>query len=271
MAILELDDLLVNLFFGVLHRLTDFVPPLVHLVGCGVLVRLLHFFGSVFSVAPSLLGRALGLIRNPLIGQFVVADSFSNRLLYLSNCLLNLARNLILIHCCSPCRRECGLLLRVAAVPLAESNTVVTTLANDNAPADDAAPDEGDACGLSGADRGRSNGVPNSRRRGAGIRPASCIKARSTASKKSSINIKCLPRANPRWADCMPASRQSQNMFSSCAICRVASYSWSSATTNLSARRTLSTESSLPCRRAIRARTNLSRTDWDTSLRATYT
>ena len=66
-------------------------------------------------------------------------------------------------------------------------------------------------------------------------------------------------------------SWQSQNMFSSCAICRVVSYSWSSATTNLSARRTLSTGSSLPCCRDRRARTNLSRLDSDTPLRATYT
>jgi hypothetical protein len=66
-------------------------------------------------------------------------------------------------------------------------------------------------------------------------------------------------------------SWQSQNMFSSCAICRVVSYSWSSATTNLSARRTLSTRSSLPCFRDRRARTNLSRLDSDTPLRATYT
>ena len=49
--------------------------------------------------------------------------------------------------------------------------------------------DEEVAGELSGADRGSPARVFSSRRRGAGIRAAPCIKARSTASKKSFINI----------------------------------------------------------------------------------
>src|ERR1700674_4679468 len=49
--------------------------------------------------------------------------------------------------------------------------------------------DEEVAGELSGADRGRPARDFSSRRRGAGVRAASCIKARSTASKKSFINI----------------------------------------------------------------------------------
>src|ERR1019366_6845172 len=55
MALFELIDLRFGLLLGILHRLTDLAPRLVRLVGCGVLVRLLHLFGSVFGVAPSLL------------------------------------------------------------------------------------------------------------------------------------------------------------------------------------------------------------------------
>src|ERR1039458_8204743 len=54
MALLESLDLLTGFILGILHRLTDLVPPLVCLVRCDVLARLSHFFGSVFSVAPQL-------------------------------------------------------------------------------------------------------------------------------------------------------------------------------------------------------------------------
>ena len=50
MAVLEFVDLLVGFLLGVSHRLTDPVPPFVCLVGCGVLVRLLHFFSRVFGL-----------------------------------------------------------------------------------------------------------------------------------------------------------------------------------------------------------------------------
>jgi len=79
MTRLEFVDLLVDLLLGILYRLTHLVSGLVRLVGCGVLVRLLHFFCSVFGVAPSLLCRTFGLIRNSLIGELFVADSFSKR------------------------------------------------------------------------------------------------------------------------------------------------------------------------------------------------
>src|SRR5580765_4853815 len=110
MALPEFVDLLTGFILGVFHRLTDLVLPFVCLVGCGVLVRLLHFFGSVFSVVPSLLCRTLALIHNSLIGSFLVAESFPKALLYLSHRLLNLAENLILIHCLLPCRCKCGFL-----------------------------------------------------------------------------------------------------------------------------------------------------------------
>jgi hypothetical protein len=65
------------LFFGIGHRLADFVPSLVRLVsGCGL--RLLHLRGSIFSVAPSLFSRTTGLIRHSPIGQAFVAECFSN-------------------------------------------------------------------------------------------------------------------------------------------------------------------------------------------------
>src|ERR1039458_10274511 len=108
MALLESLDLLTGFILGILHRLTDLVPPLVCLVRCDVLARLSHFFGSVFSVAPRLFGRTFGLTHNSLIGQFVVSEGFSHALLYLSDNLLNLAANLILIHYSPPCRRKCG-------------------------------------------------------------------------------------------------------------------------------------------------------------------
>src|ERR1017187_3161588 len=113
MALLEFIDLLTGFILGVFHRLTDLVPPLVCLVGCDVLARLLHFFCRFLSVAPRLLCRTFALLHNSLIGKLFVADSFSNALLYLSHRLLNLARNLILIHCSSPCRRKCGVHLCV--------------------------------------------------------------------------------------------------------------------------------------------------------------
>src|ERR1035437_768748 len=96
MALLEFVDLLTGFILGVFHRLTDLVPPLVCLVGCDVLARLLHFFCRFLSVAPRLLCRTFALLHNSLIGKLFVADSFSNALLYLSHRLLNLARNLIL-------------------------------------------------------------------------------------------------------------------------------------------------------------------------------
>jgi hypothetical protein len=68
MALLELVYLLTGFILGILHRLTDLVPPLVRLVGCDVLARLSHFFGGVFCIAPCFLGRTFGLIHNPLIG-----------------------------------------------------------------------------------------------------------------------------------------------------------------------------------------------------------
>jgi hypothetical protein len=68
MTLLEFVDLRGDLLLGVLHRLTDLVPRLVCLVGCGVPVRPLYLLGSVFSITPSLICRAFGLIRNPLIG-----------------------------------------------------------------------------------------------------------------------------------------------------------------------------------------------------------
>src|ERR1700674_1745076 len=111
MTVLEFVDPLIDLLLGVLHRLTDLVPLLVCLVGCGVLVRLFYLLGSVFGIAPSLLRRTFGLVGNSLIGKFFVADRFANFLLDLPYSLLNLARNLILIHCFSPCRRKCGFLL----------------------------------------------------------------------------------------------------------------------------------------------------------------
>src|SRR5579863_6718221 len=103
MTLLEFVDLLVGRFLGVLHRLTYLVPPLMCLVGCGVLVCLLDFFGSVFRVAPRLLRRAFGLIYNSLIGEFLVSECLPNLLLDLAYSLLDLARRLILIHCFSPC------------------------------------------------------------------------------------------------------------------------------------------------------------------------
>src|ERR1035441_513484 len=72
MALLEFVDLLVSFLLGILHRLADFVPPLVRLVGGGVLVRLLHFLGSIFSTPPSLLCRTFGLIHNSIDRKRVV-------------------------------------------------------------------------------------------------------------------------------------------------------------------------------------------------------
>lgn len=59
MTPLEFVDLLVDLLLGILYRLTHLVSGLVRLVGCGVLVGLLHLFGSVFSVAPRLFAAPL--------------------------------------------------------------------------------------------------------------------------------------------------------------------------------------------------------------------
>jgi hypothetical protein len=59
MALLEFVDLLVDLLLGILHRLTDLVSPLVCLVGCGVVVRLLHLFGSLFKRCPTSLFQPL--------------------------------------------------------------------------------------------------------------------------------------------------------------------------------------------------------------------
>jgi hypothetical protein len=81
MPLLEFLDLLAGLFFGVMHRLTDRASCLVRLAGCTVLARLLDLLDGVLSVAPSLLRRIFALVGNSLIGEFVVADRFSNALL----------------------------------------------------------------------------------------------------------------------------------------------------------------------------------------------
>ena len=68
MTLFEFIDPLGGFLLGVLHRLTESVPPLVSPLGYGILVRPSNGFRSVFSVAPRFLGRTFGLIDNSLTG-----------------------------------------------------------------------------------------------------------------------------------------------------------------------------------------------------------
>src|ERR1700723_4047594 len=91
-------NLVVDLVLHVLDGATDVLARLLCLVGCFVLVGMLHGFGRVFSVAPSFLGCSLGLVNDSLVSEFLIAYSFADALFRFADSLIHFARNLILIH-----------------------------------------------------------------------------------------------------------------------------------------------------------------------------
>src|SRR5271169_435832 len=98
MTLFEFVNLLVDLLFGALHRLTDFTPCLVRLLCSRVLVRLLNLSSSIFSIAQRFLYRPFRLLDDAFIRQFLIADRLAYSLLDLSNRLIRLASDLFLIH-----------------------------------------------------------------------------------------------------------------------------------------------------------------------------
>src|ERR1700722_6901368 len=110
MTLFEIVDLLVDFVFGVLHWLADSVSRLVRLVVSGVLMELLHLIGSVLGIAPSLFCRTSRLVDDSLIRELFFSNRFPSALLYFSYSLINLARNLILVHGVFPLYLEVQLL-----------------------------------------------------------------------------------------------------------------------------------------------------------------
>src|SRR5277367_1783978 len=98
MTLFEFLDLALHLILGIVDGLADFVPGSIGLVRRRFLVRLLYPLRGVFRVSPGLLYRTLGLVDESLVGQFFIANGFSDVLLDLSNSLVNFSSNLVLIH-----------------------------------------------------------------------------------------------------------------------------------------------------------------------------
>jgi hypothetical protein len=98
MTIFKFHDLAFQLVLGIVDGLTDVVSGPICFFRGGVPVRLAYLLGGIFRVPPGFLYRTLRLVDDSFVGQFIVANGFSNALLNLSNGLVNFSSNLILIH-----------------------------------------------------------------------------------------------------------------------------------------------------------------------------
>src|SRR5271166_2457243 len=94
----EFIDPALGLLFRVIHRLAELLPALGALLGSGLLMRFMDLLRGVLGIAPGFLRRTFDLIDHALVGQFLIANAFSDALLHFSHCLSDLASHLILVH-----------------------------------------------------------------------------------------------------------------------------------------------------------------------------
>jgi hypothetical protein len=80
MTIFKFLDLALHLVLGVVDGLTDVVSSPVRFFCGSFLVRLFYFLHRVFRVPPGFLYRPLRLVDDSLVGQFIVANGFSDAL-----------------------------------------------------------------------------------------------------------------------------------------------------------------------------------------------
>jgi hypothetical protein len=98
MTFFSLLDLIIQLVLGIVNRLADLRPVLGGLFLARFCVRVLNVLRGVFHIAPGLFYRAFGLIDDSLVREIIIANGFSHILLDLSNNLVNLPGDLILVH-----------------------------------------------------------------------------------------------------------------------------------------------------------------------------
>jgi hypothetical protein len=127
-------DLVVDLPLGVLDGVYDFVADIRGVVLGDVSPIVGGLLGSIFHIAPRLLGCALQLVGYALVGQILVSDSFTNFFFHTAGNLIDFSAYLFFVHENAPVIRlvpngpaEFGnRLARLSSVAVSEGGTPST-------------------------------------------------------------------------------------------------------------------------------------------------